>query len=474
MVPSDVQRRTFLRAFVALAVSGTATLAQQADAARTVSVRGTVFDSLARTPLAGANVRFVPEETPGSGGRSVSTAADGAFEIALPSGRWLASVEDPRLDSLGVTVSPRRVAVPRASRFSLALGIPSPLTLVHAFCGKHAGDAGTLVGMVRSAGSMAGIDSARVLLQWTELTFGRGGITRTQPVAAVQADRNGWYVVCGLPAIAEIVAWAERGGAVTGALLKQLDGVPARLDFSIDTTAPAATPGVRRADVLVHDLGGHPVAAARVRLLGQPFVLTDARGFVTLDSVAGGSQTLEVVAVGFAPDRRAVEIGAGETFADTVALAPLESDLDTVRVIAGHDGTGFDMRRLRGLGQYITAADIARENPENVTSLLRSLDGMQYVPSGGRERSGTVLMTRGPGRRCRPALWVDGFPAPPMELNWLFHPDEIGGIEVYDVAAKVPAQFIDPGNNRCGVIVIWTREKLNLPKALVPIVPLFP
>ena len=55
-------------------------------------------------------------------------------------------------------------------------------------------------------------------------------------------------------------------------------------------------------------------------------------------------------------------------------------------------------------------------------------------------------------------------------LDWLVHPEEIGGVEIYSNPAEIPARLANwpdaTGQLRaCGAIIFWTREKLGLPKA---------
>ena len=226
--------------------------------------------------------------------------------------------------------------------------------------------------------------------------------------------------------------------------------------------------GTARYRAVVRDWSGRPVPNARARMLGHRYALTDEDGSVVLDSLPAGSQTLEVLAVGYFPDRRLVEVRSDRSPADTITLTALQSALDTVRVTAGRGVSGFDMRRRGTVGQFITAADIERENPKNTTSLLRTRDGLRYTFD--RVGNPFIAMTAGPGRACRPAIYVDGFPPPPAppavagvaSLNWMVHPEEIGGVEIYNSPAMVPAQFAGGGMRTCGVIVFWTREKLGM------------
>ena len=458
-----------------------------------VSVRGIVFDSIAHTPLSGARIAFTAVDALARGAEGVTTDAKGAFTIPLRSGTWLAALEHPRFDSLRVSVPLRRVVVPDSAMFTLALGTDLPGAITRALCGANVrNDDVALVGMVRNAATNTGVDSASVFVKWVDVQLSVRGFTRSARAVTTRTTRDGWYVRCDVPAAATVVSWAARGGATTGAVLLTLTGAPARLDFTIDTTARPSngsvdmdpdssigslfpmSAGSARYHVIVRDLNGRPVSNARVRILGRVAVRADAKGAVTLDSVARGTQTLEAMAIGFQPERRVVDVaGAGEQ-TDTVVLASLKSVLGTITVTAGRDPSGFELRRSTREGQFITAAEIERANPARITQMLRTRDGLHYTFD--RNGIASIIVTT-MSLPCHPFILVDGFPPDPgapsvpgeAVMDWHILPDEIGGIEIYNNFGQVPPEiakltFPPP----CAAIVFWTRERLGLPKAPKP------
>jgi hypothetical protein len=48
-------------------------------------------------------------------------------------------------------------------------------------------------------------------------------------------------------------------------------------------------------------------------------------------------------------------------------------------------------------------------------------------------------------------------------MDWLVHPDEIGGVEIYTNSAKIPSELARWGR-ACATIAFWTRQALGLPK----------
>ncbi len=363
-------------------------------------------------------------------------------------------------------------------------------TLTRSLCG--AGDRTddlVVVGTVRNAANQQGLDSAKVFIKWSNLTITWGGYSRSTETRVATTTRDGRYFVCGAPSEGTLLAWAERGGATTGAILVTLTREPGRIDFTLDTAAIRATgsvdlepdsngvslfptsTGTARYRIMVRDLNGRPLANARARLLGRNTVRADDAGAATFDSVAGGTQMLEVLAVGHQPERRTVSITPGGQPVDTVVLAPLASMLGTVRITAGSDPIGWELRRSTRRGQFISADDVMRENPKSTTHLLRTRDDLKYT----FDRNGfpRIEMTTGSLSSCRPLVLIDGFPPGPAPaapghamLDWLIHPDEIGGVEIYSNPAQVPPEFARMAFGPvCGAIAFWTRDRLRLPKA---------
>ena len=456
--------------------------------AKLVKVHGVVFDSLTHAPLSGARIAFTAAASAGGSVARATTDTSGTFAISLRSGPWLATLEHPRFDSLRVSVALGRVVVPDAAAFTLRLGTDLPGAVTRALCGPNVRtDDVALVGMVRNAATKKGLDSASVFVKWVDVTMTRRGFTRSTQAVVTRTTRDGWYVRCDVPGAATVVSWAARGGATTGAVLFTLTGAPARLDLTLDTTARPSngsveldpdsslgslfpmSAGTAPYHVIVRDLKGRPVTNARVRILGRSPVRSNEAGAVTLDSIARGTQTLEVLAIGYQPERRMVDVAAGGEPTDTVVLTSLKSVLDTIRITGGRDPTGFELRRNSRVGQFITAADIARENPRRTTQLLRTRKLLHYTV----DRNGFGLIDV--DHSCLPLVLLDGFPLRPgeaprvpgeAELDWTVHPDEIGGVEIYTSPAQLPPEIarLSFGPPPCAAIVFWTRERLGIPR----------
>lgn len=226
-------------------------------------------------------------------------------------------------------------------------------------------------------------------------------------------------------------------------------------------------------DGIVTDTTLVPIVGATVSIVGTDVrVISDWKGRFRILDLQPAEYTLFVRQIGFAPTTSQLQVKEADTLRVSIALTRLTPALDTVRVSAREDVTGFAWRRSLKVGQFITAADIERENPRTTTSLIRTRDGVAY--SFDRAGNPFVALTRGAGRNCRPMLLLDGFPirggAPSVpgvpSLDWVLHPDEIGGVEIYANPAQVSPRFTNFGPANCGVIVFWTRERLGIPPML--------
>ncbi len=144
--------------------------------------------------------------------------------------------------------------------------------------------------------------------------------------------------------------------------------------------------------------------------------------------------------------------------------------LDTVRVSASLDSIvrlrEFWERRARGIGVFITRADIERRRPQHALDLFRAVVGIQ-VFSGGGERT-TIMTTRraaNPARlrttagvECPMQYYVDGvFMSADMFSVDELTPDMIEAVEIFRGPSEVPVQFRQTDVD-CGLIVLWTRE----------------
>lgn len=232
--------------------------------------------------------------------------------------------------------------------------------------------------------------------------------------------------------------------------------------------APDSTLVVRG---VVRGDGGATLAGARVTVESTALgVVTDDSGAFRITGLPRGAG-LRVRRIGFAPrtvsaatigeslDRRAPLVVTLQQTA--LALAPV-----VVRAAGARRYTGplaaFERRKDAGTGgHFITADDIDRRNPYQLTDMLRMLPSMRVEDDG---RGGKVVRMR--SRSCDPLVWLDGMPLVGGYLDIdVLVPRSVAGIEIYSGDATVPPELRGPrGEGTCGVIAVWSRHGERSPK----------
>jgi hypothetical protein len=202
---------------------------------------------------------------------------------------------------------------------------------------------------------------------------------------------------------------------------------------------------------------GTPIAGALVTVLGSATaVRSDTTGRFTRNDLARGTYVLQVRSLGYAPRSWIVDLADRETVSVRLELEPAVIGL-TPLVVEGEPYSprgmrGFEERRQRGRGVYITEADIKERGAQLLGDLLRRVAGVREVCRRGICR---VRMARS---NCPPDFFLDGFQAnnsTTLELPVI----GIIAVEIYRTATETPPDFLR-GATGCGTIAIWTRTGL--------------
>lgn len=463
---------THLALIALFAGPATAQLAPGARATSVASVSGTVLDSLARRPLAGAIVQIALADGAVQLTRTANADTLGRFTIdSLPLGRYLLGFFHPMLDSLGIEPPLRALTLTGNGALQADLAIPSAESFRNTICGKKSASAANaeagalIVGMVRIASDQSPAADATVAVEWLEFSFGAGGVARRVPKMVVKTAANGWYALCNVPGTGAITLSAARGADSTDRLELEMTGEKfIRRDIYLAAaTTPEVIAATRLSGTIVAADGEKPVAGAEVSLSETTRTRANERGEWTLSGATPGTHMLDIRAVGFYPVRRAVDVVDGAPPV-RVRLATLKSVLGTVRVTAQrtlmNNMKDFEFRRKTGIGQFITAADLERKQPIVVSDVFRFIPGITVWTD--RDSMVTRVQFRrgafdGP---CYPDTFLDGKPLGVLTIDQLDNVvvvKEIRGIEVY-VGHNVPVQFsAGTLGNACGSIVIWTK-----------------
>jgi len=496
-----------MRSRFALLVALIATAAHAAAAQSTVA--GVATDSLARRPLSDAVVQLVSADSVGRYGASATSDSLGRFAFGgVPRGRYMLGFFHPLLDSLGIEAPLRELRVDADGAMLRAdVAVPGPARLRATICGaKGAADSAlaVVVGTVRGATDGAPLSGATVTGDWLEYSLGTAGLGRRLGHLAATTGDNGWFALCGGAGKGSVALQASRGADSTDRFeLAMPDGGFARRELYLGATSVVAisdsaviavpsagdsfrrsatvrtrrirTGNVRIAGSVVTAVGSKPLAGAQVSIVGGPQTVANDSGAWTIANAPAGTRMIDIHAVGYYPERRAVDVVSGAPPV-RVALRTLKAVLDTVRVTAaalqGVPPAEFMQRRKSAFGHFLTAEDLQHRRMLRASDAFRNQPGVTVVHSG---LGGDSIFMHGPPRRptgsdpsdptrCVPAIFIDGHWFPSIttaDLDAMIAPQDIIGVEIYD-ESTVPPQFADFASGvPCGSIVIWTKMHTN-------------
>jgi hypothetical protein len=206
---------------------------------------------------------------------------------------------------------------------------------------------------------------------------------------------------------------------------------------------------------IVRDSAGAPLAAAEIAL-GARKTNSDSLGRFYLSFPAADSLTISVRRLGYEEVTFTLTAKQAADKSLEVVLHRVAMTLEAVAVTELADRAktplrGYDERRARGLGVYVTREQIEKRNTRLITDVLRTMRG---VIVRGRQ----IQFATYQSRNCTPSVWLDGQPAPGLYLDAI-SAAEVEGIELYQSLSATPPEF-HRGNQvvECGTIVIWTRR----------------
>lgn len=450
--------------------------APQAPSKANGVILGTIYDSLGARPLRGADVRLDGTE------HTATTDAAGAFRIAgVPAGEYVLAFDHAEFDSLGVGLPYGRVRVTAGDTVAVLLTTPSVGTIARGLCsGLDVDTAGVLLGAVRRAGAGAPLAGARVTARWTEWVPAGAELRKTERTLEATADASGIYRLCGAPndVAVQLTATPAAGAGIpdlrTGSVVVDLHGRTVTLRevavrvFAADSVAGAPSRADAATLVLrVVDASERPVAGAQLRAAGRevPLGVSDEQGQLRAINLPAGSQSFQLLALGYQPRTVSADLRAGRTAESVVRVGPrVATQLSEVRVVArgtGWDRSGFEERRRSGQGHYLTADEVRARQPTYFSQLAVGQLGFDVIP-GRNGSAGYQILSRRSGSinlDCPVQYFVDGAPlqvASGTSVDDVVNPSDIRGVEFYPGIGTVPARFNLGSRNACGTIAIWT------------------
>ncbi len=195
---------------------------------------------------------------------------------------------------------------------------------------------------------------------------------------------------------------------------------------------------------------------------------TNTEGFFHLDGIEPGLNTVLVRHPGYEPwaiRLRVRVLQEVDVDIGPVILTPVNvAFLDPVFVEGEIDDSwlhGFNHRMRTEKGTFITAEDIDRLQPRRTSDLLRTVYGFKT------DRTGDVASVRGvfsllDPSACAVDYYINGIHSGMNSLDHII-PTAIAGMEIYRGPSTTPMIFQGTGNNRCGVIAIWTKHGVPNP-----------
>lgn len=213
----------------------------------------------------------------------------------------------------------------------------------------------------------------------------------------------------------------------------------------------------------VADAVGAAIVKAEILVSNTTFrAETGSDGRFELAGLPSGSIEVVVRRLGFSPAKIPLELEMGEMRDIRVLLSPVAMVMDSVAVVAEAPAIekafgGFEARKSRGFGTFITREQIEKKNPRVTTDLFRTVSGVKLLRENGTP---TVVSTRlGNMAFCPVRYFIDGtnYPLYGQSIDTMIQVADIGAIEVYPGGATVPPQF-GGRESACGIIAIWTRQ----------------
>jgi hypothetical protein len=172
--------------------------------------------------------------------------------------------------------------------------------------------------------------------------------------------------------------------------------------------------------------------------------------------VPPGVRSVELRSIGFRPSTLGLNVRPAQRIDREITLDRTAAMLGmvTVRanVNAGWDSIGFDARRRKGGGYFLTEDQLRGTN--DLATALRLIPGIS-----GRSNDRSQRLTAGRGSGCYPAFVVNGVRfqgGGAIGPESMVRASDIRAVEVYTSRVSMPPEHQRMGD--CAVVVIWLRD----------------
>ena len=229
--------------------------------------------------------------------------------------------------------------------------------------------------------------------------------------------------------------------------------LPALITMLSAVALGAQTPGGTITGRVVDSTNHQPLSGVTVSVEGTTRgTATQSDGTFRLSGLPAGSQTLRARRIGYNPQLRTVDVGAGATVSVDFALVPSASLLDQVVVV------GYSTQRKSDITGAVSTVDVKDLEARRVADVAQVLQGqvagVQITSSTGAPGEDISIRIRGEGTigNNSPLFIVDGIPT--RDISFL-NPADMNSLTVLKDAA---AASIYGSRASAGVIVITTKS----------------
>ncbi len=429
---------------------------------RGTTVSGTVYDSLARTSLAGAVVQVVQVDS--AANRNFTAIADalGRYRVeGLPRGRYGIGFQHSALDALGMDSPLRAFQIGTDTTLVIDLAIPAgPQVRAERCPGGNAAD-GMLAGFVLDAARGSTVAGAIVSLGWVEVGMLNKKLQTIPRRLDVKVGDDGTYMACGLasetPLTLQVLSAGHR------ALLGEItvpEGSAVRRDFRLaDTTA--VTAGSAVVGRMVH-ADSQPVASGTASIAALELDAPVVNGAFTIANVPPGTWLVESRVIGYEPQTALVDVAEGAPAALRITVGNKVQVLDAITV-RGKPNAEIKIldeivkRNRASAGTLFMPGNVWLESAIYPADVLRAARGFTYLSMDEIKARGCA-MVGGQGRGKGLAIYIDGgrYAGGFEELRTLINMRDVLAIEAYPDMISVPSQW--RSIDTCAVIAVWTKR----------------
>jgi hypothetical protein len=415
------------------------------------TIRGFVFDSLLRAPIAGATVVADP------GSVTVTTTEDGRFTLIGAQPITQITVFHDVLDRTGIGSLTVRVTA-ETNRRQLVIATPSIATSWQRVCPSGAkfveGREGIVFGAARTADGASRVAGARVRVTFDLDEYGLKNPALPRAVEG-RTDESGGFYICGVPPLADVYLVAYSPEMSSGTLAIPADSMPLRKQDLVLGTATQT--GVVRG--VIRDPRRLPLANATVEVGGVDAMsaTTDKDGRFQLSKVPAGSRTLLVRALGYTPVLQQLDVmttGTDEVRLQLERAITLPASKITERKTLPPLIAGYEERKRVGFGTFMDSSVFKNRN--NVRSIFQGAAGINVDGKTASEWDLYMSATTG---WCHANIFLDGFKSDTRVLAAM-NQEQIAAVEIYLRATEVPAKYTAL-NSTCGTVLVWTKSAFH-------------